>query len=137
MSNRARGRRKREPRQSAAAAAPAYVTRAIPHYDFLSEENLVRLENQADWLVQEIGLEFRDDPIALEIWREARHPTCLGMFQAPALDDEIRRRLGLWHRKSRQSGQNRPMRAIRDAIWIPGEDFTEPRIPFGGKLCHR
>ncbi len=53
------------------AIAPAYVKRAIPYYEFLSEENLVRLEEQADWLIQEVGLEFRDDPRALKIWKQA------------------------------------------------------------------
>jgi trimethylamine--corrinoid protein Co-methyltransferase len=53
------------------AIAPAYVKRAIPYYEFLSEEGLVRLEEQADWLIQEVGLEFRDDPRALEIWKQA------------------------------------------------------------------
>ncbi len=51
--------------------APAYVKRKIPYYEFLSEENLVRLEDQADWIIQEVGLEFREDPVALEIWKEA------------------------------------------------------------------
>ncbi len=53
------------------AKAPAYVTRQIPFYEMLGEEGLIRLEDQADWLIQEIGLEFREDPIALEIWRKA------------------------------------------------------------------
>ncbi|MEM8811245.1 MAG: trimethylamine methyltransferase family protein, partial [Pseudomonadota bacterium] len=30
-----------------------------------------RIEDQADWLIQEVGLEFREDPEALRIWREA------------------------------------------------------------------
>ncbi len=58
-------------RQRAVAKAPAYVTRRIPFYALLDEEGLVRLEDQADWLIQEIGLEFREDPVALQIWREA------------------------------------------------------------------
>ena len=65
---RTRGR-KRRTRQT--IVAPAYITRKIPYYEFLNEEGLVRLEEQADWLIQEVGLEFRDDPIALQIWREA------------------------------------------------------------------
>lgn len=52
-------------------AAPAYVKREIPFYEFLGEENLVKLEDQADWLMQEVGIEFRDDPKALEIWKKA------------------------------------------------------------------
>ena len=51
--------------------APAFVKRQIPYYEFLNEEGLVALEDQADWLIQEIGLEFRGDPEALRIWKEA------------------------------------------------------------------
>jgi len=51
--------------------APPYVKRQIPFFPFADEEALVRLEDQADWLIQEIGLEFRDDEEALRIWREA------------------------------------------------------------------
>lgn len=52
-------------------AAPAYITRQIPFYEFICEEGLVALEDQADWLIQEIGLEFRDDEKAIEIWKSA------------------------------------------------------------------
>ena len=51
--------------------APAFVKREIPFYEFLGEEGIVKLEQQADWIIQEIGLEFRDDPRALEIWKAA------------------------------------------------------------------
>ncbi|MEM9277858.1 MAG: trimethylamine methyltransferase family protein [Pseudomonadota bacterium] len=65
-------RRTRSERSARAAPqAPAYITRKIPHYEFLNEEGLVRLEEQADWIIQEIGLEFREDPVALEIWKKA------------------------------------------------------------------
>lgn len=47
------------------------MKRQIPFYEFLSEENIVKLEEQAEWLIQEIGIEFRDDPKALDIWRAA------------------------------------------------------------------
>ncbi len=53
------------------AKAPAYVKRKIPYYDFLDEEALVRIEEHADWMMQEVGIEFRDDPLALEIWKDA------------------------------------------------------------------
>ncbi|MEM7068772.1 MAG: trimethylamine methyltransferase family protein [Pseudomonadota bacterium] len=66
---RRRTRGERQPRE--AVRAPAYITRKIPYYEFLSEEGLVKLEEQADWIIQEIGLEFREDPVALEIWKEA------------------------------------------------------------------
>ena len=52
------------------SSAPAFVKREVPYYEFLGEEGLVSLEEQADWLMEEIGLEFRGDPEALRIWKE-------------------------------------------------------------------
>jgi trimethylamine--corrinoid protein Co-methyltransferase len=57
--------------RSSVISAPAYITRKIPYFEFCDEEALVSIENHADWLLQEIGIEFRDDPEALKIWREA------------------------------------------------------------------
>ena len=51
--------------------APAYLRRRTPAYDLLDEEALVRLEEQAERLLAEIGIEIRDDPLALELFREA------------------------------------------------------------------
>jgi trimethylamine--corrinoid protein Co-methyltransferase len=48
-----------------------YILRNIPSYDILSEENLVRIEETADRILAEIGIEFRDDPVALDHWRRA------------------------------------------------------------------
>lgn len=56
---------------TAGAQGPAYVTRALPFYEMLDEEALVRLEAQADYIIQDIGLEFREDDEALRLWREA------------------------------------------------------------------
>ncbi len=70
-SARSAGRRGRGERTRPVTSAPAFIKREIPFYEFLGEEGLVKLEEQADWIIQEIGLEFRDDPKALEIWREA------------------------------------------------------------------
>ena len=65
--------RRRRTRDSAGGleAAPAYVTRRIPWYAMLDEEALVRIEAQADRLIEQVGLEFRDDPEALQRWRDA------------------------------------------------------------------
>ena len=51
--------------------ASPYVQRQIPHYDMLDEEQLQALDSQVDWIIETIGFEFRDDPAALEIWRNA------------------------------------------------------------------
>ncbi len=64
----------REARQKARAAppaAPAYITRAIPCYELLSEEGLQAVERHADQLLEEIGFEIRGDAEAIELWRTA------------------------------------------------------------------
>jgi trimethylamine--corrinoid protein Co-methyltransferase len=45
--------------------------RKIPVYNLLDETDLVALENQADWILEEIGIEFPDDDEALALFREA------------------------------------------------------------------
>ncbi len=48
-----------------------FIVRNIPPYDVLSEENLLRIERAADRVLAETGIEFRDDPVALEHWKKA------------------------------------------------------------------
>ena len=51
--------------------APAILRRKIPVYDLLDEDALQRLEAHADWILKEIGIEFRGDDEALELFRQA------------------------------------------------------------------
>ncbi|MBC7280150.1 trimethylamine methyltransferase family protein [Hoeflea sp.] len=51
-------------------AAP-YIIRNIPTYDILGEENLLKIEAVADRILAEVGIEFRDDPVALGLWKSA------------------------------------------------------------------
>ena len=48
-----------------------YIVRNIPTYDILSEDSLVRIEETADRILAEIGIEFRDDAAALDHWKRA------------------------------------------------------------------
>ena len=48
-----------------------YILRNIPTYDILSEENLLKIEAAADRILAQTGIEFRDDPTALDHWRRA------------------------------------------------------------------
>lgn len=48
-----------------------YIVRGIPTYDVMGEEGLVRIEAAADRILAETGIEFRDDPEALDLWRRA------------------------------------------------------------------
>lgn len=48
-----------------------YITRNIPVYEVLNEEALTIIEENADRVLEEIGIEFREDPEALEMWAAA------------------------------------------------------------------
>ena len=58
-------------REAAASAAVPYLTRRLPTYELLDEPALERIEATADTILAEIGIEFRNDPEALRLWREA------------------------------------------------------------------
>ncbi|EPX87628.1 Trimethylamine:corrinoid methyltransferase [Rubellimicrobium thermophilum DSM 16684] len=64
------GRRAERSGPRPVARAP-WIRRGIPPYDILSEDNLCRIEAAADRILWETGIEFRDDPPALEHWRRA------------------------------------------------------------------
>ncbi len=51
--------------------AMPYITRKIAKYEVLDEEGLALVERNADIVLEEIGIEFRDDAEALHLWKEA------------------------------------------------------------------
>lgn len=63
--------RRKERANSDQSIGRPYIIRNIPTYDLLSEENLQRIEDTADRILAEVGIEFRDDPDTLELWRKA------------------------------------------------------------------
>ena len=69
--NRRRARKRRGAAGKEQPAGRPYITRNIPPYDILDEENLVRIEAAADRILAEIGIDFRDDPELLAMWRQA------------------------------------------------------------------
>src|SRR5271169_2152456 len=48
-----------------------YITRKVPYYEVLGPEGLELLEHNADTILEEIGIDFRDDPESLELWKAA------------------------------------------------------------------
>lgn len=72
-------RRTRAGRRPARSAAPGhnpslecpYIARNIPTYDILNAESLSRIEATADRILSEIGIEFREDPETVELFRAA------------------------------------------------------------------
>lgn len=65
------GRASRKARAAGAAAGAAWITRSVPPYEVLSEEGLCQIERNADTILEEIGIDFRDDDEALALCREA------------------------------------------------------------------
>ena len=62
---------KRAARTARAAASVPYITRKIPYYEVLGEEGLELLERNADTILEEVGIEFREDAEALALWKQA------------------------------------------------------------------
>lgn len=48
-----------------------FQQRKIAPYQLCDDETLTRLEQQADWLLQHVGMDFRGDDVALALFREA------------------------------------------------------------------
>ncbi len=65
----------RDARRAARAKATGptipYITRKVPVYELLDEEGLALIEHNADTILDEVGLDFRDDADALASWKEA------------------------------------------------------------------
>ena len=49
----------------------AWIDRKIPYFEVLDGEALELIEHNADTVLEEIGVEFRDFPRALELWKDA------------------------------------------------------------------
>src|SRR4051794_19346952 len=62
---------RRAERQRPKLVQNPYIVRKIPLVTVLDEEGLTTIENNADMILQEIGIEFRDEPEALELWKSA------------------------------------------------------------------
>ena len=62
---------RRAQRQKPKLVQTPYIPRKIPLVTVLDDEGLTIIENNADTILQEIGIEFRDEPEALELWKNA------------------------------------------------------------------
>ena len=62
---------KRAARSARAATSMPYITRRIGCFEVLDEEGLATIERNADTILAEIGIDFREDPEALEILKAA------------------------------------------------------------------
>src|ERR1700680_2148212 len=70
--NRGGGREaKRGGRAARSGVTIPYITRALPYYEVLDEQGLLTIERNADTILEEIGIDFRDDAEALSLWKAA------------------------------------------------------------------
>ena len=67
------GRKARLDKRAASqrVSGPAIIRRCTPTYNLLDDEALERLEAHTDWILKEIGVEFRGDGEALALFRAA------------------------------------------------------------------
>ena len=83
MARRSRASRNRETATSGAPASP-FIRRSLPFFDVLDEDQIEKLEAQVDWVIQNVGIAFRDDPEALDLWRREGAKIEGDIVKAPA-----------------------------------------------------
>ena len=62
---------RRATRASSGAQSKPYITRQVPVMDILTDEAAEIIENNAETILEEVGIEFKDDPEALQILKDA------------------------------------------------------------------
>ena len=62
---------RRAAREESTAISTPYLMRTIPPYEIMSEEGLEIIENNADIILEEVGIDFRDYPSSLELFKNA------------------------------------------------------------------
>ncbi len=68
MARRSRKSRSDAVGQITTPASPS-IKRPLPFFDILDEEKIEALVRQVDWLIEDVGVAFRDDPFTLDLWR--------------------------------------------------------------------
>ena len=62
---------RRAAREESTTVSTPYLIRSIPPYEIMSEEGLQIIENNADIILEEIGIDFRDYPSSSELFKNA------------------------------------------------------------------
>ncbi|CAI8411382.1 MAG: Uncharacterised protein [SAR116 cluster bacterium MED-G04] len=58
-------------RSASSSMSKPFITRSVPVYDVLSDEGAEIIENNAEIILEETGIDFKDDPEALAILKDA------------------------------------------------------------------
>ena len=70
-SHRSRKRRRRGAARADTTPRIPYIRRRVSTFDILSEEGLCLIEENADRILRDIGMEFHNDPEILDYFRDA------------------------------------------------------------------
>jgi trimethylamine--corrinoid protein Co-methyltransferase len=62
---------KRAARAKTQMQISTFIERKIPYFDYLDDQSIELIEHNADTVLEEIGIEFRDDPEALALLKAA------------------------------------------------------------------
>ena len=62
---------RRAAREESTTRSTPYLMRTIPPYEIMSEEGLEIIENNAEVILEEVGIDFRDYPSSLELFKNA------------------------------------------------------------------
>ncbi len=65
------GAARRAERSAVSFETAKYIERNIPNFEILTEEALEIIEANAETILEEVGVNFVNNPAALELWREA------------------------------------------------------------------
>lgn len=65
------GAARRAERTAVRIETAKYIERNIPNFEILNDEALEIIENNAETVLEEVGVNFVDNPAALERWRDA------------------------------------------------------------------
>lgn len=65
------GRARRAVESKPSSGAAPIVRRKIPTYELLAEAELTQIESHADWILDTVGIDIRDDEESLELFRAA------------------------------------------------------------------
>lgn len=65
------GAARRAERTAVSFETARYIQRNIPNFEVLNEEALEIIERNADTILEEVGVNFPDNPEALQMWRDA------------------------------------------------------------------
>ena len=83
MARRSRSERSNTANLASCTPSP-FIARKLPFFDPLDEEQITKLEAQVDWILENVGIAFRDDPEAIALWTKSGAGVDRDIVRAPA-----------------------------------------------------